>query len=168
MQLVYVGPGLSGKTTTLQYVYAHTVAERLAPMTMGDDRVLSFAFQPRTIAAPVTLSTVAGAVYLHESHRALVEAADGLIFVADSQRARIEANAEILTRTLADLAGRNVPLVFQYNKRDLPEILSIAELDLALNPHGLPAFEAVAHRGEGVMAALRACALAVDQRARTA
>ena len=169
LKIVYFGPGLGGKTSNLQYVYARTPPERRTAMVSRAtevERLLMFSLTPRSLP-PVRglgirlhLYTVPGAVFYDASRRLVLTNVDGVVFVADSQRARIEANVESLEELESNLAahGRDpseVPLVVQYNKRDLPDVLPVAELDALLVMFACPRFEAVATTGVGVFDTLR-------------
>ena len=169
-KLVYYGPGRAGKTTNLQYVHEQLPAERRGQMislaTHGD-RTLFFDFLPLdlgTIAGFTTrfqLYTVPGQSYYAATRKLVLQGADGVVFVADSQLDRRDANVEAmhdLYDNLAeqDLDPRWMPFVIQYNKRDLPNIVPIAELERELNPTGVPYFEAVGARGIGVFDTLKA------------
>jgi signal recognition particle receptor subunit beta len=172
-KIVYYGPGLGGKTTNLQILYERLPPERrgrLISVATDHERTLFFDFLPvelGTINGLLTrfhLYTVPGQVYYRLSRRAVLQGADGIVFVADSHPAREQANRESLadmTEHLATLglegAGRRrLPRVFQYNKRDLPLALSVERLRAALNPEGAPDFEAIAREGRGVTETLRA------------
>lgn len=172
LTIVYVGLGLSGKTSNLQHVYRCTPAEHRGPMTSVSDareRSLSFELVPRTLPpvqgrrVRLRLRTTPGAVHVDLSRERVLRDAAGVVLVVDSQRARLDANTEFLADVTRDLAraGRaptELPWVVQYNKRDLPDVASVDALDAALNPHGAPRFEAVATRGDGVFDTLRAAA----------
>ena len=174
-KIVYYGPGLGGKTTTLQFIHAHTKAEhrgKMVSLATPVDRTLYFDFLPirvpnvRGMAVRLQLFTVPGQVYYNATRKLVLTGADGVVLVADSQRARFDANLESLDNLRENLRehGRTLaqmPHVLQYNKRDLAEVVSIEELDARLNSHGASAFATVATRGEGVFEALEAIARAV-------
>jgi signal recognition particle receptor subunit beta len=170
-KLVYYGPGRSGKTSNLQYVYRRVPESRRGRMvslaTQGD-RTLFFDFLPLdlgTISGFVTrfqLYTVPGQVYYRATRRLVLQGADGVVFVADSQRRQFGENLESLQDLHESLAGQGVdvralPLVLQYNKQDLPGdlIMATAELDEALNFRNVPSFGADALGGKGVFETLR-------------
>ena len=170
-KLVYYGPGRSGKTSNLQYIHRRVPASRRGQMmslaTQGD-RTLFFDFLPLdlgTISGFVTrfqLYTVPGQVYYRSTRRLVLQGADGVVFVADSQRRQLEENIESLRdlhEALAEqgLDARAVPLVLQYNKQDLPGemILGPSELDAQLNFREIPSFPADALGGGGVFETLR-------------
>jgi len=165
IKLVYYGPGLGGKTTTLQKVHSASPAEtrgKIVSLATPVDRTLYFDFMPLRVAPvhgyPVRLQlfTVPGQVYFNATRKLVLTGADGVVFVADSQRERQDANLESLQNLEANLGEQDrtltaVPHVFQYNKRDLENILQVSDLNAALNMHGAPAFESAAARGQGVL-----------------
>jgi signal recognition particle receptor subunit beta len=170
-KIVYYGPGRSGKTSNLQYIHRRVPVERRGEMmslaTHGD-RTLFFDFLPLdlgSISGFVTrfqLYTVPGQVYYRSTRRLVLQGADGVVFVADSQHRQMEENVESyrdLHEALAEhgLDAREVPLVLQYNKQDLPPelIASPDELDGVLNFRRVPAFAADALSGRGVFETLR-------------
>jgi len=147
-KLVYYGPGLGGKTTNLEYVY-----EKVAPSSKGKlislatetERTLFFDFLPvdlgtiRGFRTRFHLYTVPGQVYYNASRKLILKGVDGVVFVADSQIERMEANLEAMQNLYDNMAQHGydltqLPFVIQYNKRDLPNAAPIAELDAALNP----------------------------------
>ncbi len=168
LKIVYYGPGLGGKTTSLQALHDAAPAERrgkLVSLATPVDRTLYFDFLPlrlpplRGLAVRLQLFTVPGQVYFNATRRLVLSGADGVVFVADSQSERIDANLESLENLRENLAehGRDLntlPHVFAYNKRDLPELISIEELNRQLNPHDAPSFGTVATSGEGVQQTL--------------
>jgi mutual gliding-motility protein MglA len=168
VKLVYYGPGLGGKTTSLQSVHGASPAEtrgQIVSLATPVDRTLYFDFLPlrlppvRNLHVRLQLFTVPGQVYFNATRKLVLTGADGVVFVADSQRERHDANLESLQNLGENLGeqGRSwddVPLVLQYNKRDLPNILDMGELDGSLNERGAPSFGTCATRGEGVMEAL--------------
>jgi signal recognition particle receptor subunit beta len=167
--VVYYGPGLCGKTTNLHWIYNRTAASSRGEMVSLEteaDRTLFFDLLPLDIgqisgfATRIQLYTVPGQVFYNTTRKLVLKGVDGVVFVADSQRAMQQANAESfvnLRDNLAEmgLAVESIPLVLQYNKRDLPEILSIEELQRGINWGGWPAYEAAAIRGEGVFETLK-------------
>ena len=170
-KIVYCGPGRSGKTSNLQYIYRRVPVERRGEMmslaTHGD-RTLFFDFLPidlGTISGFTTrfqLYTVPGQVYYRSTRRLVLQGADGVVFVADSQRRQMDENVESyrdLHEALAEhgINAREVPLVLQYNKQDLPPelVCSPAELDRVLNFRSVPSFGADALGGPGVFETLR-------------
>jgi signal recognition particle receptor subunit beta len=170
-KIVYYGPGRSGKTTNLQYIHRRVPETRRGEMmslaTHGD-RTLFFDFLPIDLGAisgfttRFQLYTVPGQVYYRSTRRLVLQGADGVVFVADSQRRQMDENIESyrdLHEALAEqgLDARDVPLVLQYNKQDLPpELISTAdELDRVLNFRNVPRFAADALAGTGVFETLR-------------
>jgi signal recognition particle receptor subunit beta len=168
-KIVFYGPGLSGKTTNLQYVH-----QKIPPQTRGElislatdqDRTLYFDFLPVDIgrihgfSIKFQLYTVPGQVYYNATRKLVLRGVDGLAFVADSQRSKMEENIESYQNLVENLEGygydiEKLPLVLQYNKRDLSDISSVDELESILNPKGLPHFEAVATQGIGVFDTLK-------------
>jgi mutual gliding-motility protein MglA len=168
-KIVYYGPGRSGKTSNLQYIHAFVPEERKGPMVSlatETDRTLFFDFLPLDLGTlsgfrtRVQLYTVPGQVYYNATRKLVLRGADGVVFVADSQREQFEDNIESL-RNLhenlleEDIDLRNLPMVMQYNKRDLPGVVPVAELDDLLNFRGVPAFPAAAVSGDGVFETLK-------------
>jgi mutual gliding-motility protein MglA len=177
-KIVYVGPGLGGKTTNLQMLHDRLPPERrgrLVSISTDHERTLFFDFLPVDLGqvngflTRFHLYTVPGQVYYRLSRRAVLQGLDGLIFVADSHPAREQANRESLDDALTHLAAigmdasqiARVPWVFQYNKRDLKQALPIERLRALLHRAGSPEFEAVASEGRGVSETLRAACKAV-------
>ena len=168
-KIVYYGPGLCGKTTNLQYIYNKTNPEakgKMISLATETERTLFFDFLPlslgeiRGFKTRFHLYTVPGQVFYDASRKLILRGADGLIFVADSQAERLEANLESLDNLRTNLADQGqdldkVPLVMQYNKRDLPNALSVEELSQKLNPKKLPEFESSARTGVGVFETLK-------------
>jgi hypothetical protein len=169
-KIVYYGPGLSGKTTNLQHVYKKVPSDtrgELISLATDADRTLYFDFLPvnvgtiRGFATKFQLYTVPGQVYYNATRKLVLRGVDGLVFVADSQMDKMEENIESLQNLKVNLDEygydmSELPMVIQYNKRDLTNIGDIAELERILNPGGLPYFEAVAVTGEGVFKTLKA------------
>jgi len=168
-KIVYCGPGLGGKTTNLLQIRDRVPAKsrgRLVSIATRGDRTLFFDFLPMELGqikgytTRFHLYTVPGQVHYEASRRLILRGVDGIVFVADSQRSRLDANIESLyelERTLQEQGQdlTRVPMVIQYNKRDLDDICSVDDLDEELNPMRLPRFEAVAVRGEGVVDTLK-------------
>jgi signal recognition particle receptor subunit beta len=170
-KIVYYGPGRSGKTTNLHYIYGQVPAERrgqMVSLATQTDRTLFFDFLPLdlgTISGFTTrfqLYTVPGQEYYATTRNLVLQGADGVVFVADSQRRQLAENIESLQDLHANLASqgvdaRTVPLVLQYNKQDLPRemIMDAAELDDELNFRGVPAHVGDALHGRGVFETLR-------------
>ncbi len=171
-KIVYYGPGLCGKTTNLQYVFAKTKPEargKMISLATEAERTLFFDFLPlalgemRGYRTRFHLYTVPGQVFYDATRKLILKNLDGIVFVADSQIDRMDANLESLENLRVNLTEQGydpdrVPLVFQYNKRDLPGVAPIAELSALLNPRRLPEFAAVAPTGVGVFETLKAIA----------
>ena len=167
-KIVYVGTGLSGKTTNVQYIYENTQTDRagkLVSLSTENERTLFFDFLPLSIGevrgykTRFHLYTIPGQTFYEASRDFILKGVDGVVFVVDCEPTRMEANLEAwdhfqlaLERQGYDMS--RIPLVFQYNKRDLPNAASIEDLEATFNPMKRPYFEAVANRGEGVMATL--------------
>ena len=174
-KLVYYGPGLCGKTTNLQYIYAKTSPEakgKMISLATETERTLFFDFLPlslgeiRGFKTRFHLYTVPGQVFYDASRKLILKGVDGVVFVADSQIERTEANIESIENLRWNLQeqGYNLdklPYVIQYNKRDLPNVASVDELRQLLNPTRIPDFEASAPTGAGVFETLKAVAKAV-------
>ncbi len=175
VKIVYYGPGLCGKTTNIQYIY-----NKVAPDTKGKlitlatemDRTLFFDFLPLELGkvkgfkTRFHLYTVPGQVYYDASRKLILRGVDGIVFVADSQTSRYDANIESLYNLHENLADYNmkleeIPFTIQYNKRDLPEIISVTDLQQELNPKQYPSYEAVAVNGTGVFDTLKSVAKSV-------
>jgi len=171
-KIVYYGPGLGGKTTNLQYIYDSTAPQakgKLISLATETDRTLFFDFMPLefgTIKGFKTrfhLYTVPGQVYYDASRKLILKGVDGVVFVADSQEERMDANIESLYNLEENLKEQGydlmkLPYVLQLNKRDLPNIVPVEEMKAELQRKGEPVFEAVASRGEGVFETLKAVA----------
>lgn len=171
-KIVYYGPGLCGKTTNLQYIYTKTAQEsrgKMISLATETERTLFFDFLPlalgeiRGFKTRFHLYTVPGQVFYDASRKLILKGVDGVVFVADSQVERTEANLESIENLQVNLAEQGydlakVPYVIQYNKRDLPNVAPVAELRSLLNPMGVPDFEAVAPTGVGVFETLKAVA----------
>ena len=168
-KIVYYGPGRSGKTTNLQYIYGQVPEDRrgrMVSLATETDRTLFFDFLPLdlgTISGFQTrfqLYTVPGQVYYDATRKLVLQGADGVVFVADSQRAQAEENVESFRNLQVNLLEqgvdpRQIPIVLQYNKRDLPGVMSVEEIDDLLNYRDLPRYEARALAGAGVFDTLR-------------
>jgi signal recognition particle receptor subunit beta len=168
-KIVYYGPGLCGKTTNLQYIYNKTNPEakgKMISLATETERTLFFDFLPlslgeiRGFKTRFHLYTVPGQVFYDASRKLILKGVDGVVFVGDSQMERMEANIESLENLSSNLAEQGydlakLPYVVQYNKRDLPNAIPLAELEEALNPTKVPVFEAVAPKGIGVFDTLK-------------
>lgn len=168
LKIVYWGPAMAGKATTLQFVFDRTPAESRDTMTsmeMAGGRMMFFGYEPQGLGQRgglktrlVMPTTLSGPAPYDAAYGMVLRNADAVVFVADSQAERLAANREALAALelgLAQLEYESTPLVFQYNKRDLPDASPIAELELALNSRGRPSFESVATNGVGVFEALK-------------
>lgn len=163
-KIVYYGAGLGGKTTNVRHLYHGTAPDRrgtLIELDTDTERTVMFDFVPLTMGQlhGFTLRfgvySVPGQIFYAATRRLVVRGADAVVFVADSQEARFDANVESAENLEADLREHygdpaSVPCVMQYNKRDCPEPVPLQKLQKALNPHGWPEFEAIALRGFGV------------------
>jgi len=171
-KVVYYGPGMSGKTTNLELVHEKTPGEsrgELTSIATTGERTLYFDYMPLDLGAiagiktKFQLYTVPGQIYYKSTRRLVLQGVDGIVFVADSSASKLEENRESMKdleenlkemgRTLSD-----VPIVVQYNKRDLPDAMSLDDLQAQVNVHGFPHFEAVAKTGQGVFPTLKALA----------
>ena len=170
LKIVYCGPGLCGKTANVRYI--HETADpgrtgKLVSLNTETERTLFFDFMPVTLGelrgytTRLQLYTVPGQVFYRASRRLILRGVDGLVFVADSQASRFDANVESLEEMHENLGSLGSSLgevahVFQFNKRDLPGVLPIDEMRQQLAPGGEPVFEAVASQGKGVHDTLKA------------
>ncbi|WP_437489949.1 GTPase domain-containing protein [Sorangium sp. So ce1014] len=174
-KIVYYGPGLGGKTTTLEYLHATAKPEyrgKLVSLATPVDRTLYFDFLPvrlpqlRGMNVRLQLFTVPGQVYFNATRKLVLTGADGIVFVSDSQAVRADANMESLENLRDNLAeqGRglqHIPLVFQHNKRDLPDLLPLEELDAMLNPFRAVSLATSAKTGLGIYEGLEEISAAV-------
>jgi signal recognition particle receptor subunit beta len=171
-KIVYYGPGLCGKTTNLQYIYNKTAPEskgKMISLATEADRTLFFDFLPldlgsiRGFTTRFHLYTVPGQVFYDASRKLILKGVDGVIFVADSQEARMEANIESIRNLEANLKEHGfdlstIPYALQFNKRDLPSVAPVDEMYRILNYKREPTFEAVATTGVGVFDTLKSVA----------
>ena len=172
VKIVFYGPGLCGKTTNLQYIYEKSSPQqkgKLISLATETDRTLFFDFLPLDLGAVrgfktrFHLYTVPGQVFYDASRKLILKGVDGVVFVADSQEARMDANVESL-RNLEENLNENgfelktMPYVLQFNKRDLPSAMLVDDMYRLLNFKGEPTFEAVATKGIGVFETLKAVA----------
>ena len=174
-KIVYYGPGLCGKTTNLQHIYTKTNPDlkgKMISLATETERTLFFDFLPlalvqiRGFKTRFHLYTVPGQVFYDASRKLILKGVDGVVFVADSQVERMEANIESLDNLKINLAEQGAdldrtPYVVQYNKRDLPNAATLEELKRLLNPTQAPDFEACATVGTGVFETLKAVARSV-------
>jgi signal recognition particle receptor subunit beta len=171
-KIVYYGPGLCGKTTNLQFVYQKTAPDakgKMISLATETERTLFFDFLPlalgeiRGFKTRFHLYTVPGQVFYDASRKLILKGVDGVVFVADSQEERYEANIESIENLQVNLKEQGyelekLPFVIQYNKRDLPNAMSVEELRRELNTLNVPDYEACAATGEGVFETLKAIA----------
>jgi signal recognition particle receptor subunit beta len=179
-KIVYYGPGLCGKTTNLQFIH-----KKMSPDSKGQmislateaERTLYFDFLPislgeiRGFKTRFHLYTVPGQVFYNETRKLILKAVDGICFVADSQIERMEANLESIDNLRTNLSEQGydldrIPYVIQYNKRDLPNAATVAELRRLLNPRSVPDFEGTASTGVGVFDTLKSVSKLVLQELR--
>lgn len=171
-KIVYYGPGLCGKTTNLQFIYNKTAEEskgKMISLATETERTLFFDFLPlalgeiRGFKTRFHLYTVPGQVFYDASRKLILKGVDGVVFVADSQEERLDANIESLENLKDNLEEQGfdiekIPFVIQYNKRDLPNVSPLEELSGLLNERKVPELEACAMTGEGVFETLKAVA----------
>lgn len=176
-KIIYFGPGLSGKTTNVQYIYEHTQNEqrgKLVTLSTENERTLFFDFLPLAVGevrgykTRFHLYTIPGQTFYEVSRQFILKGVDGVVFVADSQSERMEANIESFESLEKSLEQQGydlgkLPLVFQYNKRDMAGVVSVREMEATFNPMKRPYFEAVANRGQGVMETLQAVSQSIIQ-----
>ncbi len=169
IKIVYYGPGLCGKTTTLQYIYNTLPQEsrgKMISLATETDRTLFFDFLPiqlgklKGLDTKIQLYTVPGQVFYNQTRKLVLKGVDGIVFVADSQKGMLEANKESLQNLMSNLESlgmnlKDIPHVFQYNKRDLPNLIDVETLNKELNVYNVPFFETSAITGEGVIETLR-------------
>ena len=174
-KIVYYGPGLCGKTTNLQFIYSKTSPElkgKMISLATETERTLFVDFLPlalgqiRGFKTRFHLYTVPGQVFYDASRKLILKGVDGVVFVADSQIERMEANLESVDNLKINLKEQGyelekIPYVVQYNKRDLPNAAPLDEMRRLLNPMGVPDFEACANLGKGVFDTLKATAKGV-------
>ncbi|MFZ5907398.1 MAG: GTP-binding protein [Nitrospirota bacterium] len=172
VKIVYYGPGLCGKTTNLQFIYRRTNPDqkgKLISLATETERTLFFDFLPLALGdikgfkIRFHLYTVPGQVFYAASRKLILKGVDGIVFVADSQLERMESNMESIDDLRINLAEQGydldkLPFTIQYNKRDLPNVVPVADMDRVLNPRNVPWFEGVAVTGKGVFETLKAVA----------
>jgi len=176
-KIVYYGAGRSGKTSNLQYIHAFVPEDRrgaMVSLATETERTLFFDFLPLDLGlisgfrTRIQLYTVPGQVYYSATRRLVLRGADGVVFVVDSQRERLDENFESF-RSLheqlleEDVDPREFPLVIQYNKRDLPGVFPVTDLEDTFNYRDLPSFPAVAVEGDGVFPTLKSVSTLVLQ-----
>ncbi len=171
-KIVYYGPGLCGKTTNIQWIYEQANPEKrgkLVSLSTETDRTLFFDFLPldmgtiKGFKVRFHLYTVPGQVFYDASRKLILRGCDGIIFVADSQAARMEANIESIANLATNLREngfdiRSIPYVLQFNKRDMPSAVSMDEMARLLSFRNEPMIEAIANKGVGVIESLKASA----------
>jgi mutual gliding-motility protein MglA len=169
IKIVYYGPGMSGKTTNLQVIHQmvpQDAASKMISLATEQDRTLFFDLLPLSLGSvkgfntKFQLYTVPGQVYYNTTRKLVLNGVDGVVFVADSQQGKMPENKESLENLKENLAEYNLDMsrfavVMQYNKRDLPNLHTIDELQKELNPYGFPYAEAVAFKGTGLMETLK-------------
>jgi mutual gliding-motility protein MglA len=179
-KVVYYGPGLCGKTSNLEWIYKVSKPEakgKMVSLATETERTLFFDFLPldlgeiRGFKTRFHLYTVPGQVFYDASRKLILRGVDGVCFVADSQEARMDANLESLENLRLNLEEQGfdldeLPYVVQFNKRDMPEVLTMEELSSSLNPTQVPEFEAVAIQGVGVFETLKGLARQVIKKQR--
>lgn len=168
-KIVYYGPAMSGKTTNLRYIYDKLPQElkgKFTSIATQDERTLFFDFLPLDLGnikgytIKLSLYTVPGQAIYSLTRKTILRATDGIIFVADSQKLIFEKNIESLKDMVENMKEyglniENTPILLQYNKRDLQDIISVEELNKSLNFNSFPYFEAIATQGIGVMESLK-------------
>ncbi|MBI1910620.1 MAG: GTPase domain-containing protein [Deltaproteobacteria bacterium] len=169
-KIVYYGPGLCGKTTNLQVIYRKTRPEakgKMITLATETERTLFFDFLPLALGdikgfkTRFHLYTVPGQIFYDASRKLILKGVDGIVFVADSQVERMDANLESFDNMKINLEEQGyslsqIPYIIQYNKRDLPNIVPVTELKKMINTTGVPDFEAIASEGIGVFETLKA------------
>ena len=167
-KIVYYGTGLGGKTTNLEYIYSRVNPDtkgKMISLATETERTLFFDFLPidlgevRGFKTRFHLYTVPGQVYYNASRRLILKGVDGIVFIADSQASRAEANIESMHNLYENLSTygydlKEIPFAIQYNKRDMTDVLPVEELRAQINPLGVPDFEGVAIEGKGVFETL--------------
>lgn len=168
-KIVYYGPGLCGKTSNIRYIYNNTNPEskgKLVSIATEAEHTLFFDFLPIYLGTlngfklKFHLYTVPGQIFYEASRKLILKGADGVIFVADSQVERMDANLESMNNLKRNLAEQEMdinytPLIFQYNKRDLPNMMPVEEMNKLLNFKEIPVYEAIAIKGDGVFESLK-------------
>ena len=168
-KIVYYGPGLGGKTTNIQHVYQKTSVDsksKMVTLNTENERTLFFDFLPlelgeiRGFKTRFHLYTVPGQVFYEASRKLILRGVDGIVFVADSQIEKMEANIQSFESLKDNLTEQGydiskLPLIMQWNKRDLPNVSPVSELEKSLNAHDNPSFEASALKGDGVFETLK-------------
>lgn len=168
-KIVYYGPGLGGKTTNIQHIYQKTATDnksKMITLNTENERTLFFDFLPlelgeiRGFKTRFHLYTVPGQVFYEASRKLILRGVDGIVFVADSQIEKMEANLQSFESLKENLMEqgydmKKIPMIMQWNKRDLPNISPVDELEKSLNIQDVPSFEASALKGDGVFESLK-------------
>ncbi len=179
-KIVYYGPGLSGKTKNLEWIYNHINPKwrgKMLSVATETERTLFFDFLPLSLSLAYNFRsifqfyTVPGQSFYNATRRAVLENVDGVVFVADSQEERLDANIDSFFNLEENLNSygltlRSIPIVMQYNKRDLPTALPIETLQLEINTMGFPELEGVAITGQGVLETMKMIVSHVHRRAK--
>lgn len=174
-KIVYYGPSLGGKTTNISWIYNQTASDqktKLVALNTDIERTLFFDFLPlelgeiRGYKTRFHIYSVPGQVIYDASRKLIIKGLDGVVFVADSQAERMEENLQALKNLEKNLETQGIdineiPLVFQYNKRDLPNASSLKDIRFQLNKYNAPDFEATASEGKGVMESLKTVSKAI-------
>lgn len=174
-KIVYYGPGRAGKTTNVKYLFSRIPNQRksdIISMATKQDRTLFFDFMPielgsfKSFNTRLQIYTVPGQVVYDSTRKLVLRGADGVVFVADSKRIRLEDNLWSWENMLENLEENNikiedVPIVIEYNKRDLDDIMPVADLEDKLNPDNYPSFTSVATTGEGIIEVFKTIGTAV-------
>ncbi len=180
-KIVFYGPSLGGKTTNMQWIYKEIQSNEkseLYTLPTTTERTLFFDFLPLDIGEVAGfntrfhLYTVPGQVIYETSRRLILKGLDGVVFVADSQEERLEENLNCMQNLKENLDRQGyeldkIPMVIQYNKRDLPSAMKLSDLRLELNPMGRPDFEAQAHKGIGVFESLKSISTSIIDQLKT-
>ena len=180
LKIVYYGPSLSGKTSSLQYIHSRTKPERrgeLISLKTREDRTLYFDYMQfemgeiSGLKPRFNIYTVPGQVYYRGTRKLVLKGVDGIVFVADSQIKRLGENVDAIKDLFEDLeelgfVPQDVPMILQCNKRDLPEIMPIPTLKENLGLNGIPTYESVAIDGVGVLDGLKSIVNQVVTKAR--
>lgn len=168
-KIVYYGPGLCGKTANIRYIYSNTNPEskgKLVSIATETEHTLFFDFLPIFLGTlngfklKFHLYTVPGQIFYEASRKLILKGVDGIVFVADSQVERMDANIESMDNLKRNLSEQGTditytPLTLQYNKRDLSNIMTAEEMNRLLNPRDVPLYEAIASKGDGVFETLK-------------
>lgn len=174
-KVVYYGPGRSGKTTNIKYIYSRIGKNKksdLVSLATKEDRTLFFDFLPvklgnfRGFTARLQVYTVPGQIIYNSTRKLVLQGADGVVFVADSQKERMDDNKWSWDNMIENLEKNNIdiddiPLVIEYNKRDLSNIVPVEEMEKILNPDNYPSFSSIAINGKGVVKVFKTIGISV-------